>query len=582
MIDIQPRGLFEPKVPGVLPPLPFAPKPVIKTSPGPAQRGWLYSQAVIIATSCLLGRSSLAPAGASRNDGFRKVVRQLAVHDPEWLTDLISWLRRENASKTAIFVAAEMAYARQRAGLTGHTAYAVATALKTPSDPAELLNHWKEVYGMKTLPRAIIRGIAARLPHLYTQDAFLHDNPTGGEFTWADVLNLTHPRVRPEDFEVGPEIRAQSLTTTQLAERAELWMILQQTLFRHVLDTQYQANVPTPISLRTIYHYRSLMRTPEIIRAAILQRRGAPNGFVTAGFTPQDMARWLPGAWTHAKWAAVVGGMTLADKLAHLAAFDEAGLEDEVAEVIAGEISDPALIAANRIGPMAVLAAARNAGSRWKPYLTTALAQSLNNVPMLPGRTLILVNMAPAMFLPTESSSRVTRADMAGAIGAIFGKRSEMATIVGLTPRSPEILWRPGDSVADIVGRFLPHGPADVAGALAAHYRGHDRVVMVTGSLDHDMLYRNPFPGNKAYRNPYAGRGVEQLPPTVPLYTSLLDPQAAIPQPSGTDLDRAADLRRVVSVWSGDIGFGLPLILENARNSRWPWLGRHAQEAGVA
>ncbi|MFC9976189.1 hypothetical protein ACFVH6_35375 [Spirillospora sp. NPDC127200] len=139
-------------------------------------------------------------------------------------------------------------------------------------------------------------------------------------------------------------------------------------------------------------------------------------------------------------------------------------------------------VARSRVLPMRYLAAYRAAQSlRWSWPLQQALDASLANVPALPGRTLVLADRSGSMFFGKVSQrSDLTYADAAAVFGAALALRARQADLVEFGTAHAPVRFRRGESALKVVERFGNLGGTETAAAVRAHYRGHDRVVIVT------------------------------------------------------------------------------------------------------
>lgn len=204
-----------------------------------------------------------------------------------------------------------------------------------------------------------------------------------------------------------------------------------------------------------------------------------------------------------------------------------------------------------RVSCLRYLAAYRAAPSlRWAHALEVALGQSLSRVPVLPGRTLVLVDRSGSMFWSLLSQrSTVTRADGAAVFGAALAVRAEHADLVEFGSTSSRVDFRRGESVLRIVDRFGDLGGTATAQALRKHYRGHDRVVLVTDEQAWDDG---------------AGQVNDAVPHTVPMYTWNVAGYRAGHAPSG-----AANRHTFGGLT--DAGFELIELIERGRNGNWPF-----------
>ncbi len=242
------------------------------------------------------------------------------------------------------------------------------------------------------------------------------------------------------------------------------------------------------------------------------------------------------------------GATALVRKRARL---EEAGVSWENAAKASAKISDPEQVARSRQFPFRYLAAYRHAPSlRWAYPLEQALGHSLAHVPALPGRTLVLVDRSGSMFWSQVSErDRLTRADAAAIFGTALALRAADADLVEFGSTSAPVEFRKGESVLKILERFGNLGGTDTTEAVRRHYRKHDRVLIVT---------------DEQYAPHQQGDPTAQIPSRVPVYTWNLEGYRAGHGPSGTG-------NRHTFGGLSDAAFRMVSLLEDARDSRWPW-----------
>ncbi|MFC8916141.1 hypothetical protein ACFT5C_10260 [Streptomyces sp. NPDC057116] len=108
---------------------------------------------------------------------------------------------------------------------------------------------------------------------------------------------------------------------------------------------------------------------------------------------------------------------------------------------------------------------------------------------------------------------------------------------------------RAGESVLTVLGRFRQLGGTNTTEAVRAHYRGHDRVLIVTDEQASFSHYGNP---------------VQQVPPRVPVYTWNLAGYRPGHAPSG-------NAYRHTFGGLTDTAFRMVPLLEAGRSAHWPW-----------
>jgi hypothetical protein len=485
------------------------------------------SELFLLAVANFVSQRTAYESGAARDDRYERLVRSLAVTDPEWTAGLLCWLRGAGNMRTASLVgAAEYVQARLAAGATEGPSnrQVVASVLRRPDEPGELLGYWTQTHG-RTLPKPVKRGVADAVRRLYTGKALLKYDTASKGYRFGDVLNLVH--ASPDPGRPG-----------------------QGELFRYALDRRHHPETAeAPASSAVLVAHRALAELPVAERRGVLLAPDGAERLAAAGMTWEALAGWLQGPMDRAAWEAVIPSMGPMALVRNLRNFDAAGVSDEVAAQVAARISDPAEVARSRQFPFRYLAAYQHAPSlRWAYPLEQALGHSLANVPALGGRTLILVDRSGSMWSPLSDRSQLNRADAAAVFGAALALRAADADLVQFGTGSSRVEYRAGESVLKVLERFGSLGGTNTTEAVRRHYKGHDRVLIVT---DEQAAYS------------YHGDPAEQLPAHVPVYTWNLAGYRAGHAPSGPNRHTFGGL--------SDSAFRLVSLLEAGRDADWPW-----------
>ena len=488
------------------------------------------SELFLLAVSNFVSQQTFYETGADRDDRFQRLVRELAVTDPEWTAGLLGWLRGAGNLRTASVVgAAEYVKAPLDAGASDGPSnrQVVASVLQRPDEPGELLAYWTAMYG-RNVPKPVKRGVADAVRRLYHGKALLKYDTASKGYRFGDILNLVHAAPDPD----------------------KPW---QGELFRHALDRRHHPDTAVPpASDHVLSAHRELMALPVEDRRAVVTAEGGAQRLAEAGMTWEALAGWLQGPMDKAAWEAVIPSMGTMALVRNLRNFDEAGVSDEVAERVAARISDPAEVARSRQFPFRYLAAYQHAPSlRWSYALERALGHSLANVPALPGRTLVLVDRSGSMFWSRLSDrSELTRADAAAIFGTALALRAERADLVEFGSTSDRVKFRRGESVLKVLDRFGDLGGTDTTEAVRRHYKKHDRVLIVT---------------DEQYTHHHQGDPTEQIPADVPVYTWNLAGYRAGHGPSGTG-------NRHTFGGLSDAAFRMVPLIEASRDADWPWV----------
>lgn len=506
--------------------------------------GWARdskSELFLLAVANMVGEKSFYEDAASRDDRYGRLVREVAVADPEWTAGFLRWLRNDANMRSASLVgAAEAAKALLEAGRPGGRQL-VASVLQRADEPGEMLAFWTSTHG-RAIPKPVKRGVADAVQRLYSEYGLLKYDTASKGFRFADVIDLVRP--------------------VPIAG----W---QSELFKHALDRRHgNAGVihdEVPGSILPMIVANSVVRTtavedPTVLLNADLLKDG--------GFTWEDALSLAGDRLDKAElWTALIPTMGYMSLLRNLRNFDEAGVPDDVAQQVAARLADREQVARSKQFPMRFLAAHRAAPSlRWGYPLEQALGHSLANIPELPGRTLVLVDTSASMNETFSKDGTLKRWDAAVIFGVALAQRCATADVVSYS--SAQRYWgdpagaltkqfpmRAGESLLRSVERwkgdgfFLGQG-TDTAGALRRHYAGHDRVVIVTDE--------------QAGEDP-AGVSAS-MPEDRPLYTWNLAGYRVGHAPSGPNRYAFGGLT--------DAAFRMVPLLEAGRNAAWPWVGQ--------
>jgi hypothetical protein len=500
--------------------------PVGKTHEGGDGYGRdLKSELFLLAVTNMVGERTFYEAAGDRDERYARLVRAAAVGDPGWTERFLGWLRGgANMRTAAIAGAAEFVRGRLEAGAAGagENRRVVAQVLQRADEPGELLAYWTSRYG-RAVPKPVKRGIADAVQRLYSERNLLKYDTASHAFRFGDVLDLTHPAP------AGPA---------------------QGDLFGFALDRRHnRADVTVAESLRMVTANERLRaeaaQDPRVLLSA--------DRLKSAGMTWEDVLS-LGGARLDkaALWSALIPSMGYMAKLRNLRNFDQAGVSDEVAAQVVAQLADPAEVARSRQLPMRFLSAYRAAPSlRWAYPLERALTLSLANVPVLPGRTLVLIDTSGSMNAGFSRDGTLMRWDAAVVFGVALAARCADAKVVSFSGHTTVFKLREGESVLRAIERFraeghFHNGGTSTASAVKAHFAKHDRVVILTDEQASSD-----------------GSVSAAVPVDVPIFTWNL---------AGYRLGHTPAAR---NRWTfgglTDAGFGMIPLLESGRDGTWPF-----------
>lgn len=478
----------------------------------------------LLAVANMVGDDTYYERGGQRDDRYTQLIHAATKADPKWTADLLGWLRGSANMRTASLVgAAEFVAARLAAGESGLSHQVVSSVLQRADEPGEFLAYWISKHG-RAIPKPVKRGVADAAMRLYNERSFLKWDSSARGFRFGDVLDLTHPSTKSER---------------------------QGHLFEYAISERHnRGESADPNLLPTIASNRTLREFAQENPTLLLNS----DRLKQAGMTWEEALSLAGSRVDKAKlWAALIPTMGLMAAIRNLRNFDQAGVSDAFAELVAAKLSDAAEVKASRQFPFRFLSAYKAAPSlRWSWPLEQALNHSLANVPELRGRTLVLVDRSGSMWSPLSARSDLQRCEAAALFGTALAMRSEHADLVQYDHGSVVVPFAKGESVLPIVrDRFTGGGGTNTWAAVRQHYRGHDRVVIVTDEQSHDSYGRDYHPGGFSK--------------DVPIYVWNLAGYRAGSMPSGSGNNH---------VFGGltDAAFRMIPLLESGRDGSWPWV----------
>lgn len=535
---------------------------------GPGYSRDAESELFMLAVSNMVGQNTFYEGKDERDKRFAALAHVVAVRNPEWMARFLPYLRGTANLRTAPLVAAaESAYAMLDVGIPGSRGM-IESVLQRADEPGELLAYWSGKYG-RNLPMPVKKGVAEAATRLYDEYAYMKWDSSARGFRFADVLELTHPSPRaPEDlFDRWSADRLEEMSQADREEYAALYEVRKSALFELMLDERHGRGNGVPDVLPKLQANRFLREAAKDDPRVLLDA----ERLKAAGMTWEDVLSMagdkLP---KRDLWEAIIPSMGYMALLRNLRNFDEAGVSDEVADQVAAVIADPERVRKSRQLPFRFLSAHLATSSlRWGRALERALDVSVENVPVLPGRTLILSDTSGSMIMSTLSErSKVKPAEAAALFATALAFRCgrDNVDFHGFADSTFYHDIPAGGSVLRELERFLRrigeagHG-TDIAGAVSSTYKAHDRVVVFS-----DMQTMDPDGRFDPWFH-YTGRTSEvkdSVPDDVPVYGWNLMGYEHAAMPTGS---RA---RHELGGFSDSMFKMLPL-LEAGRRADWPF-----------
>ena len=299
------------------------------------------------------------------SDRLARLMALVPQCDPVWLRGFIPWLRDTAHLRSApLVLAAE--YARAK---FPNARQVVASVLKRPDEPGEMLAFWFAVHG-RSLPSNIKRGVADACSGLFNEWAAVRYDGGGKAWRLGDVIEVVHPKPTAGDW--------------------------QSDLFKFLLDRRRHDVVANPSVLPVVAKTLAAeaiapeFRTPEKLAELVAD----PD----VVFSWERAAGWVNGGMNAKAWEAVIPTMGYMALLRNLNNFDRARIDATVVVDVIDRISNPQAVAKSKVLPFRFLTAYKALeADTYKVALSEAADHSLRNLPHLSGRTLIMVDCSGSM-----------------------------------------------------------------------------------------------------------------------------------------------------------------------------------------
>ena len=498
----------------------------------------------VTAVSSLM-KPTFYEAEDAREARLAKLAGQVAVEDPEWTLRFITWLRNEaNMRSVAVVVAAQAVKARLDEKLAGHNRKLIAAAIRRADEPGEVIAYWQARFG-RNLPMPVKRGVADAARKAYTERSVLRYDGGAGAMRLGDVVELVHPKAS------GPA---------------------QSALFGYLLDRRHGRR-ETPeddlkllpaITTRAWLNAMPVATRHEFARKVLALDPVAEDNWVRA----------LAGQWEWGKswlgqdaedktfdrvseadqWKLFIqNGMGYMAILRNLRNFDEAKIDRDTRKHVEAILTSEDEVKRSRQFPFRFFSAYKAvSGESWEAPLSIGLSYSLDNVPSLPGRTLLLADMSGSMW-PWHSSTKGTTYpyEEASLFATALALRAEGADLIQYGTNSEAVKLDPAKGILGNMSKFRSMGGTYTIETLRKHFKAgeHDRVVIITDEQAHyDRL----------------GGGVDSVVPTdIPVYTWNIGGHRAAHTAAGPNRHSFAGLN--------DQSWGQIPLIEAGATQDWPF-----------
>jgi hypothetical protein len=474
----------------------------------------------------MVGEDTFYEGKSARDKRYRDLVHKVAQKDPSWVARFIPFLRNEmNMRSASIVMAVEYVVAGAPNGRR-----VIDSAISRADEPAEVIGYYRAQHG-RALPQPVKRGVADAVRRLYNERAAIKWDSENSGYRLADVIDIVHP------------------------EPKAAW---QSALYRYILDVRHGRDNISVEGLDTISNYRKLMAVPVKDRRAMLDEPDFTGILDAAGMTWESLSGWLQGPMDAKAWESIIPAMGYMALLRNLRNFEQAGISKEAKATVIARLTDPEAVAKSRQFPIRFYSAYKAVGGfDYLPALEEALSLTLQNVPSLKGRTLILVDNSGSMGGSFSARGTVSQREIAGLFGAAVALKAESADLYAYDDRAYPVSFRKSDPVLKVAKAATTHnGGTNTFGVLMSTYSGHDRVIILTDEQSWDA---RTYYGYGSRSNTQIQQDVK-----VPIYTFNLAGYKTGHMESGKD-------GRYVFGGLTDAGFRLIDLLERGKNEDWPF-----------
>jgi hypothetical protein len=417
------------------------------------------------------GEKSFYESGNDRDSRLASLVRTI-VNEPggfEWISRFVPYLRKEANMRTApIVIAAEAAHAKLKSGRAAGGEYTVrklvASCIGRADEFAEFIGYWRMEFG-RTLPGGVQRGLADAFSATINEYTALKYDGENRPIRLGDVVEILHPT--PSDP-------------------------IQSDLFRYLLDRRHHPKaVRVNLDRLSMVKYRNWMYSLSPEKRNIAAASGNFSEVLgDAGMTWENVSSYLGRELNAHDWEALIPNMGYMALLRNLRNFDSAMVPDRVAEKVASRLCDPEQVRRSKQFPYRFYTAYRNTKStfRWAHALSKALDLSTENIPVLDGRTLVLVDTSGSMQAPVSQRSSVQYVDVAALFAsAVEARNRGRVDVVAFATEAMPVTFPNPNVLANVdmiragVGE-VGYGTNVMSGV--KYFSGHDRIVIFSDMQD--------------------------------------------------------------------------------------------------
>jgi 60 kDa SS-A/Ro ribonucleoprotein len=394
---------------------------------------------VNMAASCLVDEPLFYGDTSQR---VRILIQWSAREFPEWTVKLAVFLREElhlrSISHLVLACAATVPAARP---FLERAFPRVATRPDDMLEIAALLKDERQMLA-RSLPAVVRRSIRRKLDALSELHAIKYRK--AGTFGLKHLIRICHPKPSSP----------RSSFLLRYAQDSRAW---------RTIDEASRAKVSMISALESLVRDRT--------RAPALLERCAAAGLPWEMVVPHFGSR-------KEVWTALAPQLPIMALLRNLRNLQECGaLEDPgVRETVRGKLTHPQVVRSSKLMPFRWLSAyrsLRHLDREVAGWAAEALEHSVENLPRLPGTTIIACDNSGSMECPISSSSDVTPKDIGSLLGAVAQRICEKSHIFVFACTSAQVKL---DAEQDILARAREISEKDVGGATNAYLVLHDLI----------------------------------------------------------------------------------------------------------
>ena len=475
------------------------------------------------------GEDKFYESGKNRDNRFADLVSNLAVSDSDWTFNFLKWLRSEGNIRTASILGAMHAmHARLEKNISGGNRRFAAEIPHRLDEVGEMFAIYASEFG-KPFPQALKRGAGDALGRLANEYSVMKYDTDSHAWRIADILGIAH---------VSPNSAKQN------------------ALFNFAVASRYGNDFKIPAELLPKIDANIKLREKAKKNPSVLLD---PDALNAAGMTWEDVLS-LAGNTVNKKklWEALIDAEAIGymAMLRNLRNFEQAGISKSYVTAVCDKISDPVQVAKSRQFPFRFWSAYKNAkGSQWVHALETALDFSAQNVPVLDGRTDVLIDTSGSMACRVSNKGTIRCDEVAAVFAASLAiKNAGNVDMYMFADRVAEVKTHKGGSVLRTVDEVCRRNGevgfgTQTTDAVRRTYKNHDRVMIFTDGQSFGSYYGDPS---------------SQVPSDKFVYAWDLAGYKTMDVPSGQ-----GTRHQLGGLTDGT--FKMIPLLERGRNAQWPW-----------